>query len=396
MGYVEDLGRTIAKAFMLEYERKFEEAIKAHEDAIAWLEIFITEPKGTDEEWLTHKILEMRLHIHRYRKMYLESLAAKGSFDEAVILPTKWSADDDLKMKNEHHRPLSLVHNISLSTRLDSFNLYPGQDRKIPNPNRKLPPFSPILNPFIPPIVYHISLSQEVICGHTLISMHVKDSSNKHTLWLMQALCAKYGPVQKAFLKRTGELLPGTEAVSVNIEKTLDGGCRLTMRSVRMPEVKEAPDRGIRATHSSPRRFDYGGRNFVWKSEIAANITGRVYWETLYETRRVWPKPGSRTGKQEDETVGPRLCWSEKNTLVPSTLCFVAELDQDFQEHLLASQLARYLCRFRNMLPINHVENAQALQTHQALQTLHAIEAGLGAGDAMAQLAITSASFFSS
>src|SRR5205085_5700916 len=125
----------------------------------------------------------------------------------------------------------------------------------------------------------------------------------------------------------------------------------------------EVPDRGFWAKPFSPRRFDYGGRSFVWKSEIGGKNLGRVYWETLYETRRVWPKPGSRTGKKEDETVGPRLCWSDRNGRVPSALCFVAGLDQDFQEHLLASQLARYICLFRNRPSTNHADYTQALDT---------------------------------
>lgn len=68
-------------------------------------------------------------------------------------------------------------------------------------------------------------------------------------------------------------------------------------------------------------------------------------WETLYETSRVWAKEGSKTGKMEDEVVGGRLCWGEKHSGMRTdhTIYCAGGLDQAFREHLLASQLARFV-----------------------------------------------------
>ncbi|KAL2868404.1 uncharacterized protein BJX67DRAFT_350699 [Aspergillus lucknowensis] len=66
-------------------------------------------------------------------------------------------------------------------------------------------------------------------------------------------------------------------------------------------------------------------------------------WDTIYETKRVWPKAGSRMGKMEDETVGPKLCWGEEGRGNEATrsLYVVGGLDLQFREYPLALQLAR-------------------------------------------------------
>ncbi|KAL3466702.1 hypothetical protein BJX64DRAFT_249693 [Aspergillus heterothallicus] len=113
--------------------------------------------------------------------------------------------------------------------------------------------------------------------------------------------------------------------------------------------VVEIPDGETERKEWSPRQFQYGGRNFVWKGGRAdgKSADGGLFrsfaWETLYETKGVWAKAGSRTGKIEGETVGPRLCWGEKGggNDASHSIHMVGGLDLQFREHLLASQLAR-------------------------------------------------------
>ena len=174
--------------------------------------------------------------------------------------------------------------------------------------------------------------------------MYVKDETNTHTLWAMQALWSNEVPITEALLRRAGEFLPGAGAVHVDIIKTSGGSFRLKMQNLSTGTVMEVPDRAEKTKHWSLRRFDYGGRKFVWKGEKDGGMFTKFHWEELYETKRVWPKEGSLTGKMEDEVVGPRLCWGEKNA-GNHRLYFVAGLDQHFREHLLASQLARYIRR---------------------------------------------------
>jgi hypothetical protein len=67
--------------------------------------------------------------------------------------------------------------------------------------------------------------------------------------------------------------------------------------------VVEIPDGEAERKDWSSRRFEYGGRNFVWKSGRAdgkkadGGLFKSLMWETLYETKRVWPKAGSKTGR---------------------------------------------------------------------------------------------------
>ncbi len=56
-----------------------------------------------------------------------------------------------------------------------------------------------------------------------------------------------------------------------------------------------------------PRRFTYGGREFVWETE------NKNEWQpqALYEAERTRLKPGRKTGKMEHKAVGRKLVWGE-------------------------------------------------------------------------------------
>jgi len=210
-----------------------------------------------------------------------------------------------------------------------------------------VPPFAPTLGPSFPPIIYQVSHSSELLwLGLRSHWLYVKDETNTHTLYVMQAIWSIDIPITEALLRRAGEFLPGAGAVHVNIIKTKGGSFQLEMENLSTGPVTETPDRGGKTKHWSPRRFEYGGRKFVWKGDKNGGVFGTKFkWETLHETRKVWPAEGSKTGKMGDETVGEKLCWGVKNSgmKVSHTLYFAGGLDQYFREHLLASQLSKYL-----------------------------------------------------
>lgn len=222
----------------------------------------------------------------------------------------------------------------------------------------QIPFFSTSLATAAEPLTYRISHDSEFVeLGARSHWLFVKDASNTHVLYALQAVWSDQVPIIEAVLRRPGEFLPQVGAVSVQIRKTPGGSFRLVTSTVPdIGNIVEIPDRETKSKDWSPRRFQYGGRNFVWKSgrkdgkEKSADggLFKSFTWEALYETKRVWPKEGSQTGKLEDETVGMCLCWGEKGggNGAAHSIYMNSGLDMHFREHLLAAQLARFVrCR---------------------------------------------------
>lgn len=71
--------------------------------------------------------------------------------------------------------------------------------------------------------------------------------------------------------------------------------------------------------------------------------------ESLYEVEKVWNKPGSKTGKMEDKTLGRKLAWTERPSFLNKyyILHMVGGIDQMFQEYLLASHMAREMVEYQ-------------------------------------------------
>lgn len=204
----------------------------------------------------------------------------------------------------------------------------------------------------MPTITYRITHSSELVSlGLRSYWFFVKDATNTHILYALQFVWSNEAPIVETVLRRAGEFLPQIGATSVKLQKTKGGSFRMMTRTIPdMGAITEIPDGEMQRKDWSPRRFEYGGRNFVWKSAAAeGKKEGGMFgsfgfaWETLYETKRVWAKSGSRTGKMEDEIVGPRLCWGEKKGAngAEQSIHMVGGLDLYFREHLLAVQLSR-------------------------------------------------------
>lgn len=214
------------------------------------------------------------------------------------------------------------------------------------------PFFSLTLSPDAPTVTYRITHSSELVSlGMRSYWFFVKDATNTHVLYALQFVWSNEAPIVETVLRRAGEFLPQIGATSVRLQKTKGGTFRMMTRTIpEMGTITEIPDGEMQRKDWSPRRFEYGGRNFVWKSAAAegkkeGGMFGSfgIAWETLYETKRVWAKSGSRTGKMEDEIVGSRLCWGEKKggNGADHSIHMVGGLDQYFREHLLAVQLSR-------------------------------------------------------
>jgi len=229
-----------------------------------------------------------------------------------------------------------------------------------------VPFFTPTLDASAPPKVYRISHDSELIMlGERAHWMFVKDESNTHLLYAMHVLWQDSVPITAGLLRRASELLPACGAVYTKILRTPGGAYRLEMTTTSEVLTTETPDRGQFTKVWSPRRFTYGGRSFVWEAQKDGGAWAKFEWETLYETQSVSKKEGSKTGKMEDVKVGNKLCWGEKTgakigkTKVEHTIYMAAGLDQGLTEHLLASQLARYV---KTQYPANKdpggVENA--------------------------------------
>jgi hypothetical protein len=210
-----------------------------------------------------------------------------------------------------------------------------------------VPKFAPTLDPSLPPTVYRISHDSELLmAGERSHWYFVKDETNTATLYAMQFIWYNEEATKEAVLRRAGEFLPAAGALHVSIMRTPRGAYMLKMTGHRPGLTLEMSDR-VDKSGWHTRRFYYGGRRFVWKEPVNTKMFHKFEWNELYETSRVWPKKGSKTGKMDDEVVGNRLCWGENLGGIREnyTIYMARGLDQHFREHLLASQFARMVCK---------------------------------------------------
>lgn len=373
-----------ARPFILEREGNYEEAIKVYKDAIEALDTTAKKYKKGSTPKINRKMFERQVQVHRERLAYLEELKQKRTFENIIRPPTILDAMEELEeQEGDGQLTLSQIRRDLHSHQKDADQ----KDSEVPShlkpfvnvaDSSQIPFFTPTLPSTAEPVTYRISTSSELVAlGKRSHWIFVKDSTNTHVLYALQAVWSDDAPIVEAILRRAGEFLPQVGAVAVRLRKTRGGSFRLVTSTIPdIGTIVEIPDGEARRKDWSPRRFQYGGRNFVWKSGRAdgKRADGGVFrsfaWETLYETKRVWPKSGSKTGKMEDETVGPRLCWGEKGREngALSSIHMVGGLDMQFREHLLAAQLARLV---RCSLPPKKEEPP-------AVGALDTVSAGLG------------------
>ncbi|KAL2836092.1 hypothetical protein BJY01DRAFT_258779 [Aspergillus pseudoustus] len=365
MALPEDLQNEVYKLsispFLLERQGNYDKAIDLHKKSIEILSMTAERfKKSSNVRKINRKMFERQADLHRERLSYLETLKSQGSFDGLVLPPTALDITQELQREDGDNSPWTLSQMqkalYEYKRQNDSTHTEPPTHLK-PFLNvvdsAQIPFFAPTLPPSAESVTYRLSHSSELVeLGTRSHWWFVKDSTNRHTLYAVQAVWSQEVPIVEAILRRAGEFLPHMGATGIRIRKMKGGAFRLIMSPVLAGGlVVEIPDGEAERKHWSPRRFEYGGRNFVWKSGRAdgKSADGGLFksfaWETLYETKRVWSKAGSRPGKMEDETVGPRLCWGEKGggNGASHSIHMVGGLDLQFREHLLASQLARFV-----------------------------------------------------
>ncbi|KAB8215797.1 hypothetical protein BDV33DRAFT_8452 [Aspergillus novoparasiticus] len=362
MATSEDIKNEIYKLstlpFILERRGDYDKAIEIHKSAIDILSAAAEKfRKSSNVRKINRKMFERQVDLHRERFAYLKSLKRKGSFEGIILPPTVLDVMEELKGDDGDNSPWTLSQ---IRKALHDYGKEAPTNTEPPSQLKpfldaadsvKVPFFAPTLPSSAETVIYRLSHSSELVdMGVRSHWWFVKDSTNKHTLYALQAVWSQEVPIVEAILRRAGEFLPQMGAVSIKIRKTKGGSFRLVTGTVpQTGDIVEIPDGEAQRKDWSPRRFKYGGRNFVWKSGRAdgKSADGGLFrsfsWETLYETKLVWAKEGSRTGKMEDETIGPRLCWGEKGggNGAAHSIYMVGGLDLQFREHLLASQLAR-------------------------------------------------------
>ncbi|KAL4949297.1 hypothetical protein BDW69DRAFT_198201 [Aspergillus filifer] len=319
------------------YKLSYEQAIEVHKRAVDILGTAAQRFKKGNVRKIYRKMFERQLDLHKERLAHLEDLKRKGSFDTIVLPPSGLDIVKELIREDGDNRPWTLSQirkALKVPSHLAPFVNAPE--------SIQIPFFALTLSPSAEVVTYRLSHSSELLeLGVRSYWWFVKDPTNTHTLYAAQAIWRQEIPIVEAILRRSGGFLPKWEHFRL-ITSTIPA---------ESGQIVEIPDGEEQRKNWSPRRFSYSGRRFVWKSGRAdgksadGGIFSSFEWETLYETKRVLAKNGSRTGKMEDETVGPKLCWGEKRGAngAKHTIYMPGGLDLHFREHLLAAQLARLI-----------------------------------------------------
>lgn len=220
-------------------------------------------------------------------------------------------------------------------------------------------PYHSLLDPSQPNTTYHLHRTREWTgsSGQRKYIYTAREYSDKYAMYMLEASTRGANQVGGADFFRVAEypqpcisiLLSGIDKKRISGDSSKDAAYKSRCIHIRGPfstPIKEYPDRQQKIPWS-PRRFTYAGRRFVWKQGDPHDDTMP---ETLYEYRKDWAKPGSRTGKRcDDAQPMTKLVWGEKTKkgkLDSYTIHFKGGMDQVFKEVLLASQMARQVCLF--------------------------------------------------
>lgn len=236
-----------------------------------------------------------------------------------------------------------------------------SQERPRPEPpvevshlvDNKPPFYTPTLDPNLPTKTFYIDYSTEITSknGGCWVYYKVKEAPGGGDIYSMQTLTRKGTQNTTALFYRAADLFNPALEVFVDplgsrpdiISATLKG--RPITISGPSGSMYQTPDR-VGKMGWTPRRFQFAERNFVWKQEGGATSSLK---ETLWEVEKVWPKPGSKTGKKEDKTLERKLAWTDRPSLLNKyyVLHMAGGMDQIFQEYLLATHMAREMIEFQ-------------------------------------------------
>lgn len=299
----------ITLPFALEERSDYASALKAHRNAITLLEKI---QKVAGIRKFNRKMYERQTAVHKERVDYLEGLESSG-FAGVVRVPSRgWMTTSKPTTATESSTPLSTLSTSNT------------------------------------PREYTLTHDSELVdVGVRSIWQLIKDPATGHTHYAAQALWDKDKPLVECVLRRADGFFPFGEAIHTTIVKQGNPGLNYRLRMQRRGvkdgegdrDVWEVPATSCGKKEWSPRRFTFGGRHFVWRNEEGKDgslFSKKWAWETLYETA------GEAEGS---ETVGTKLAWgnTEGTWKAKSTLYMLEGLDLALREHILASQLSRFL-----------------------------------------------------
>ncbi|KAJ4408957.1 hypothetical protein N0V91_002771 [Didymella pomorum] len=361
-----------SSAFESEHAWQYDISYMEHEAAAVALEqeiehslASISPDENSDEQI---RIIKTQITIHRERQRALRPHLESGSGDldgwgnecTFVPAPNHWGANGDL---DEESETLSSVHKLLTWQSSSPISVTPPYSPlydELPSPDI---PYHSMLDPYQAPTTFHLHRTREWtgLSGSHNYVYTAREHSDKFAMYMLEAMHRGDNQITSAEFFRVAEyprtcihiLLSGIEKQRLSTslkDAAYKSRCiHLDVKDAFSQSVKEYPDRQQKIPWS-PRRFNYGGRRFVWKSGDSKDDSMP---ETLYEFRKDWAKPGSRTGKRcDDAETMTKLVWGEKKRsgkVDSYTIHFAGGMDQVFREILLASQMARQICLFTAM-----------------------------------------------
>lgn len=361
-------------AFEAEHYSRFQEAFDQHGKAITALTKLADDAKFLDRE--RKRIARKQVKFHGTRRALLQQILSGHKKGLDVVLPSSISARESLAI------PINGLPCLSLDEILLSKTLKPLHDKaqatapkgtvinskqviasflaaSKDNPSlitpeiqhliilnedgtRSIPFYTPVLDKTHPQMQFHVYMSSEnVFTSGRWYYFKVKDSSERQTLYVLQALKKRRFQTPQTYLSRATEFTsPCVQTYITPVTSTgskFDGGIgrQLTHFTSSPLPIVDKPDR-TKHIKWEPRRFTWGGRNFVWKEGKSTLGTD------LCEIKREWPKPGSKTGKMLDECFEPIVHVQSKFALKKTavvTFRYGCGADFLFREFVFASIL---------------------------------------------------------
>ncbi|CAH0021540.1 unnamed protein product [Clonostachys rhizophaga] len=362
-------------AFEAEHYSRFQEAFDQHGRAIVALNQLADDAKFLDRE--RKRVARKQVKYHTSRRLLMQQIQSGQKTGLDVVLPSSIGARDSLAALVNGRTSLSLDE-VLLSKTLKPFHdqaqttspkgvvanpkntiaIFLANAKAHPNivnpeiqhvvtlgqdgATRSIPFYTPALDKSAPDTVFHVYISSEnVFTSGRWYYFKVKDADERQTLYVLQGLKRRRYQVSQTVLSRATEFTsPCVQTIVNPVQSTgssLDGGIgrQLTHYTSSPIPVVDKPDRNKHVLWT-PRRFTWGGRNFVWKN-------GTSKFETvLCEVKREWPQPGSKTGKMLDECFEPLVHVQSKIALKKtSIITFKYGTGEDFlfRELVLASEL---------------------------------------------------------
>jgi hypothetical protein len=217
-----------------------------------------------------------------------------------------------------------------------------------PDPNQIGTTFlTPLLSTSLPDTTYHIQSESFGRDKGGWGYFHVKDEE-KNTLYTLTGFKLHGFQLPRVMFTRASEYTKDIIAIDITpintqeVFKSVAKGFGRTLTVVcasTETKTQVVPDRLETVDGWTPRRFIWGQKRFVWK--VPKNAP---FEERLYEVKKEWPDPASRTGKIADEVHERPLVVVKKPMFGSSNVCtitIVGGLDQTFREYILSTYLAR-------------------------------------------------------